>query len=135
MAEMEGATDEARHGTRHLKKVCCASMKSTNEVACWIRYWAALRWPNVLYGRQWLVPMDPVPNELPGVLAGLEGVLPCTLFLGNPKESLNDAVLLGHGGRSEFVPQWRILTDLTTSMTLKEKLRRTVDRSYRELPG
>ncbi len=65
--------------------------------------------------------MDPVPDDAPGVLVGLEGVLPDTLLFEAPKESFNDAILLGGIGYDELLLQSMISAGLPRLLTLKDQ--------------
>ena len=42
-----------------------------------------------------VIPVDPVPNDPPRLLKGLERVLPDALLFQTPKEPLNQPILLG----------------------------------------
>ena len=46
-----------------------------------------------------VVPLDPVPNDPPRLLKGLEGVLSDTLLFQTPKEPFDHSILLRHIGR------------------------------------
>ena len=77
-----------------------------------------------------VVPLDPVPNDPPRLLKGLERVLPDTLLFQAPKEPLNHPVLLRRVGRNEFLLQPVVSAGLPESPTLKDQavvlLRRTL---------
>ncbi len=52
-----------------------------------------------------VVPLDPVPNDPPRVLKGLERVLPDTLLFRAPKKSFDHPVLLRRIRRDELLLQ------------------------------
>jgi hypothetical protein len=68
-----------------------------------------------------VVPVDPVPNDLPRLLKRLERVLPDTLVFQASKEPLNDPILLGGIGRDEFLLEPIISTGVAKSATLENQ--------------
>ena len=59
-----------------------------------------------------VVPLDPVSNAPSRLLKRLKRVLPDTLFFETPKESFDQAILLGCVGRDEFLLQSVVATGL-----------------------
>jgi hypothetical protein len=68
-----------------------------------------------------VVPLQPVPNDPARFLKRLKRVLPDTLLLETPKESLNDSILLRRVGRDELLLQSVVATGLPKPTTLKDQ--------------
>jgi hypothetical protein len=68
-----------------------------------------------------VVPLDPVPNDLPRLLKRLERVLPDTLLFQTPKEPFDQPILLRRIGRNELLLQPIVSTGLPKLTTLEDQ--------------
>ena len=69
-----------------------------------------------------VIPVDPVPNDPPRLLKGLERVLPDALLFQTPKKPFDHPVLLWRVGRDELLLETIVATGLPESLTLKDQV-------------
>lgn len=77
--------------------------------------------PEGAKGPFFVVPVNPVPNDPPCLLIGLECVLPDTLVFQAPKEPLNHPILLWRIRRDELLLQPIVSAGLAKAATLENQ--------------
>lgn len=68
-----------------------------------------------------VVPCDPISNDLPRLLKGLERVLPDALLFQSPEEPFDHPILLRGVGRNELLRQPIVATGLPEPPTLEDQ--------------